>query len=280
MSAGVRLSFLGADESVETDLKVLGVDLYAQTHDYWTDWVRQLALPFEWQDAVIRAAITLKLCSYEESGAVVAALTTSIPEAPTSGRNWDYRYCWLRDAFFVVQALNRLSVTRTMEGYVSYITNIIASVPAGPLQPIFGIGFESRLQERELGSDDLAGYHAMGPVRVGNPAYSQIQNDGYGSVILAVAQSFFDARVSRPGDLSLFHKLERLGEEAAKQWNAPDAGLWEFRTRAEIHTHSSLMCWAACDRLARIAEVLRLGKRRDHWRKTADEIRATIIARA
>ena len=269
---------LGADESIETDLKVLGVDLFEQTHDYWTDWTRQLALPFEWQDAVIRAAITLKLCSFEESGAIVAALTTSIPESPSSGRNWDYRFCWLRDAFFVVQTLNRLSVTRTMEGYVSYITNIVAAFPSGPLQPIFGIGCEDQLAERQIPAEDLAGYRGMGPVRVGNAAFTQVQNDGYGSVILAVAQSFFDARVARPGDITLFQKLERLGEEAALRWDQPDAGIWEFRTRAEVHTQSSVMCWAACDRLARIAEKLELSERTLYWRSTADRIHAGIMA--
>jgi len=205
---------LGADEPLEGDLKVLGLDWFEQTLDYWLEWARQLALPFEWQDAVIRAAITLKLCSYEETGGIVAALTTSIPEFAASGRTWDYRYCWLRDSFFVVQTLNRLSVTRTMESYISYITNVVAS-SRGPLRPIFGLGFETDLSERVL--DTLDGYRGMGPVRVGNGAYNQIQNDGYGSVILAVAQSFFDRRLVRPGGESLFRQLEQLGEEAARR---------------------------------------------------------------
>ena len=97
-----------------------------QTDAYWREYSRALAIPYEWQDAVIRAAITLKLCSYEETGGIVAAITTSIPEAPGSERNWDYRYCWLRDAYFVVHALNRLGTTKTMEDYLSYITNIVA----------------------------------------------------------------------------------------------------------------------------------------------------------
>ena len=120
----------------------------------------------------------------------------------------------------------------------------------------------------------------MGPVRVGNAAYTQLQNDGYGSVILAVAQSFFDARVERPGDSRLFQKLEKLGEEAARRWAKPDAGLWEFRERAEIHTHSSIMCWAACDRLARIAGKLGLPDRQAHWRPIANRIRAGVLERA
>jgi GH15 family glucan-1,4-alpha-glucosidase len=175
---------------------------------------------------VIRAAITLKLCSYDESGGIVAAMTTSIPEAPSSGRNWDYRYCWLRDAYFVVSALNRLGATRTMEGYLDYIANIVATVQDGYLQPVFGLLREQELDEREIAT--LPGYRAMGPVRVGNKAYQQVQNDGYGSVILACTQTFFDQRLHRMGDAALFERLERLGEQAIRRWDQPDAGPWEF----------------------------------------------------
>ena len=269
---------LGADESVEGDLKVVGLDWFDKTLEYWIDWTRQLAVPFEWQEAVIRAAITLKLCTYEETGGLVAALTTSIPEFAHSRRNWDYRYCWLRDSFFVVQTLNRLSATRTMEGYISYINNAVATAGPGPLQPIFGLGFETALDEAEL--DSLSGYRGMGPVRIGNGAYNQIQNDGYGSVILAVAQSFFDRRLVHIGDESLFHKLEALGEEAARRWIEPDAGIWEFRTRSEVHTYSSVMCWAACDRLCRIARHLGIHESATLWGQRADHIHAEIMARA
>jgi GH15 family glucan-1,4-alpha-glucosidase len=268
---------LGADEPVDGDLKVIGLDWFEQTLDYWLEWARQIAVPFEWQEEVIRAAITLKLCSYEETGGIVAALTTSVPEFADSGRTWDYRYCWLRDSFFVVQTLNRLSVTRTMEGYISYIANIVAS-SHGPLRPIFGLGFETDLHEKEI--ETLDGYRAMGPVRVGNGAYDQLQNDGYGSVVLAVAQAFFDRRLVRPGGENLFRQLEELGEQAARRWNEPDAGLWEFRNRAEVHTHSSVMCWAACDRLERIAAHLGLVDRATLWRERAARMRAEILARA
>jgi GH15 family glucan-1,4-alpha-glucosidase len=270
---------LGPDEPLTADLKAIGLDWFDQTLEYWMEWTRRLALPFEWQEAVIRAAITLKLCSYEETGGIVAALTTSVPEYANSGRNWDYRYCWLRDAFFVVQTLNRMGVTRTMENYISYITNIVAGATADPLQPIFGLGFETQLTEREVPTDDLAGYRGMGPVRVGNGAFDQHQNDGYGSVILAVAQSFFDLRLARQPDDNLFRKLEELGEQAARRWNQPDAGIWEFRTRAEVHTQSSVMCWAACDRIARIAAHMGYEDRATHWRGIADDIRQEILAR-
>src|SRR5204863_397170 len=117
---------LGPDETVQGAVADVGSHFLEDTAAYWREWVRSLAIPFEWQDAVIRAAITLKLNVFEDTGAIIAAVTTSIPEAPGSGRNWDYRYCWLRDAYFVINALNRLRDTQTMERYLSYILNIVA----------------------------------------------------------------------------------------------------------------------------------------------------------
>ena len=142
--------YLGPDETLDRAVPDVGREFYERTQEYWLDWSRHLAIPFEWQDAVIRAAITLKLSSFEETGAIVAAMTTSIPEAPSSGRNWDYRYCWLRDAYFVVRAANRLGATDTMERYLQYITNVTALAPDGHLQPVYGIRLQRRLDEREV----------------------------------------------------------------------------------------------------------------------------------
>ena len=269
---------LGPDESLTEGTAETGKKFLERTDDYWREWCRYLSIPFEWQEAVIRAAITLKLSSYEESGAIIAAPTTSIPEAKASQRNWDYRFCWLRDSYFVVHALNRLGVTRTMEGYLSYINNIVAASEDGYLQPVFGITLESKLDERVI--ETLSGYKGMEPVRVGNDAYTQVQNDGYGSVILACTQCFFDIRLSKLGDESLLHRLERLGEQAVKRWNVPDAGLWELRSRQDIHTFSSMMCWAACDRLARICERLDIEDREAYWRSHAHHIKTEILEHA
>ena len=269
--------FLGPDESLTQALAETSREFLEQTDEYWREWCRYLSLPFEWQEAVIRAAITLKLCSYEESGAIVAAMTTSIPEAPNSQRNWDYRFCWLRDSFFVVNALNALGVTKTMESYLGYLRNIVASAPEGYLQPVYGITLEHRLDESEVPS--LAGYRGMGPVRVGNDAYRQVQNDGYGSVVLASTQAFYDHRLSRMGDRDLFAWLERLGEQAVKRWNQPDSGIWEYRSRATVHTYSSVMCWAACDRLAKIARRVGMLHRIDYWQDNATRIKKEILKR-
>jgi GH15 family glucan-1,4-alpha-glucosidase len=269
---------LGPDESVPGSVTELGRHMFAETLTHWREWVRSLAIPFEWQDAVIRAAITLKLNVFEDTGAVIAAMTTSIPEAADTERNWDYRYCWIRDAYFVVNALNRLGATRTMERYLSYIMNIVADADDGRLKPMYGITGRAVPEERVAGA--LPGYRGMGPVRVGNQAYHQIQHDAYGSAILAAPHVFFDRRLVRREDESLLPRLENLGEQAAALFDQPDAGIWELRGSTHVHTSSAVMCWAGCDRLARIARHLGLADRASYWRGRADALHATICERA
>src|SRR5690606_38383475 len=225
---------------------------------------------------VIRSAITLKLCQYEETGAIVAAITTSIPESPGSQRSWACRYGWLREAAVAGRALDGPGATQTMGGYLRYVLNLATGEEG--LQPLYGIAFESRLEEHEVPA--LAGYRGMGPVRRGNLAWVQKQHDVYGSVVLAATQLFFDQRLARPGTEEAFHRLEPLGDRAWALYDQPDAGIWEFRGRAEVHTYSSVMCWAACDRLARIAAHLGLAPRAVHWRERADAMRAAILERA
>lgn len=270
------ISFLlGPDETAREGIETLARSFEEETANHWREWTRRLALPLEWQEAVIRAAITLKLCTYEETGAIVAAMTTSIPEAADTGRNWDYRYCWLRDAFFVVRALNSLAEVETMETYLRYLYNIVREVDGDHLQPVYGIGREAHLTERII--EHLPGYRGMGPVRAGNQAYEHFQHDVYGNVILGASQSFFDERLFRPATLDDFHLLERVGERAFALHAQPDAGMWELRTRARVHTATSLMCWAACDRLAKIAHRFDLDERATYWRACAETVRATIF---
>jgi len=269
---------LGPDESLRGPVVETGREFFEQTVAYWRALSMRLSVPFEWQDAVIRAAITLKLCSFEETGAIVAAMTTSLPEIDGQGRNWDYRYCWLRDAYFVVRALNRLGYIETMEDFLAYISNIVGSSEDGYLQPVYGIGLEKKLIEREI--LHLGGYRGNRPVRVGNQAYEHDQHDGYGSVLLAATQAFFDQRLRQPAGRHTFHRLETIGNQAFAVHDVPDAGLWEFRTRARVHTHSSVMCWAACDRLSRIAHHLDLPDRAAHWRGRADHIHRCVLDNA
>jgi GH15 family glucan-1,4-alpha-glucosidase len=269
---------LGPDETVHEAPGEIGRRFLEETVQHWQEWVRALAIPYEWQEAVIRAAITLKLNSYDDTGAIVAAMTTSIPEAAGSGRNWDYRYCWLRDGYFVVNALNRLGVTRTMERYIAYIVNIAANSGANPLQPVYGIDGRAALEERQV--PGLAGYRGMGPVRIGNQAYLQTQHDVYGSAVLSATHLFFDQRLARHGDEALFRRLELLGDQAIRCYDQPDAGPWELRSSARVHTFSAVMCWAACHRLALIATRLGLAERSAHWQDQAAHMHEAISQRA
>jgi GH15 family glucan-1,4-alpha-glucosidase len=276
---GMPLAFiLAPDETIEETPLTLAKSWLDETRNYWHEWIRGLAVPFDWQEAVIRSAITLKLCTFEDTGALLAALTTSIPEMANSVRNWDYRFCWLRDSFFVILALNHLGATNTMEGYLRYLDNIVARNPGGDLQPLYSITGEAHIEERII--ETLDGYRGMGPVRVGNLAYEQVQHDVYGAVILAARQLFFDQRLTNPGDAATFARAEVLGERALAMFAVPDAGPWEFRGIERVHTFSAVMCWAACDRLARIAAHLNINDRATFWRDSADSMREKILANA
>jgi GH15 family glucan-1,4-alpha-glucosidase len=270
--------FLGPDEGYDQDVGPGVAAALDRTIAYWQDWVRKLYLPLDWQEAVIRAAITLKLCAYEETGAIVAALTTSVPEFPESGRNWDYRYCWIRDAYYVVRALNRLGAVDLLENYLGYLRNLVDSSAGGHVQPVYGVGLEEDIDERI--TDTVAGYRGMKPVRVGNQAREHLQHDVYGQIVLPLVQAFYDQRLLRPGTIDDFHALEKVGERAFAMHDQVDAGLWEFRTIARVHTYSSVMCWAACDRLAKAADHLGLASRGEVWRARADAIRIRIEAEA
>jgi GH15 family glucan-1,4-alpha-glucosidase len=273
MTRPVHLVF-GTDAPFEGELATTCREFADRTRDYWQEWIRRLNIGYEWQDAVIRAAITLKLSSFEETGAIIAAQTTSIPEAPGSGRTWDYRFCWLRDAFFVVHALNRIGASRTMEDYISYILTI-ASGDTNEMQPVYSIVATDPLDERIV--NGLTGYRGDGPVRIGNAAVAQNQHDTYGSVILAATPMFFDRRLPRMGDENLFRRLEPLGEKAAQLALEPDSGIWEFRERRRVHTHSVAMCWAGCQRLGAIAANLGLADRATYWKAHADKILAAML---
>jgi GH15 family glucan-1,4-alpha-glucosidase len=278
---------LGPDEPFDSDIRATCERMLHETIAYWRNWARNLSLPLEWQAAVIRAAITLKLCVYEETGAIVAALTTSIPEhAPDEGevaRNWDYRYCWLRDAYYVVQALNRLGAADILENYLTYLRNLVDQAVRSPeatghIQPVYGVGLEPVLTEWV--AEHLPGYRGMGPVRVGNQAHEHLQHDVYGQIVLSTVQAFFDERLLRPASVDDFMALEPVGARAFELHDQPDASLWEFRGREATHTYSAAMCWAACDRLGNAAEKLGLTDRAAFWNERAADIRSRIERRA
>ena len=269
---------LGPDEPYPNEVLTDAEHMLRATISYWQGWVRTLTIPLEWQSAVIRAAITLKLCSYDDTGAIVAAMTTSIPEAANTGRNWDYRYCWIRDAYYVVRALNRLGAADILESYLVYLRNLTDQSAGGHVQPLYSVSLQGDLTERI--APDMKGYRGMGPVRVGNQAYEHHQHDVYGQMVLPLTQSFFDARFLRVGTVADFHALEKVGDRAFAVYDKPDAGLWEFRTIARVHTYSALLCWAACDRLANVALSLGLKDRSAFWSRRAGIIRKAIETKA
>jgi GH15 family glucan-1,4-alpha-glucosidase len=274
--------FVGADESLTENPDSLGRTFLSETEAYWHTWVRDLNIPFDWQAAVIRAAITLKLCSFEDTGAVLAALTTSVPEAAGTPRTWDYRFSWLRDSFFTVTALNRLSATRTMEGFVRFIVDIVeaGSSRGEPeeIAPLFPIAPGTATEEKLI--DSLPGYRGYGPVRIGNAAVTQRQNDTYGSMVMTAAQMFWDERLPRHGDIELYRQLCVVGNEAEKVALTPDAGLWEYREREELHTFSAAMCWAAQHRLGMIARRVGVDSESREWLARAGVLRQEILKRA
>jgi GH15 family glucan-1,4-alpha-glucosidase len=264
---------LGADEPFAGEPWATGRDFLHRTNEYWREWVRRISIAFEWQDATIRAAITLKLSNFEETGGIVAALTTSLPEAGHSGRNWDYRYCWLRDAYFVVRALNRIGATKTMEDFVSFLFSIVGEEEV--VKPVYGI-----VPSRDLSewiAPNLKGFVGHGPVRIGNAAVSQAQHDAYGSVILSAVPMFFDKRLPRPGGEPLFRLVEKMARQCAALALEPDAGIWEYRGRKRTHTHSAALCWAGLSRAGAIARRLGFGDRAAHWNNLADKVGGVIL---
>jgi GH15 family glucan-1,4-alpha-glucosidase len=273
----VTLMF-GNTDQIKSEVTSTGTQLLEWTTAHWRSWTRALKAPPTWRDAVVRAAITLELNVYEPTGAIIASATTSIPEAPNSGRNWDYRYCWPRDACFVVNALGRLREFRTTERYLRFLLDRAASTGDARLFPIYAIDGGQIPEERV--AECLPGYRGMGPVRIGNKASEQQQNDIYGEAVLTAEPLFGHSLASRAGDEALFARLEPFGEQAVRLYEVPDAGLWELRGVERVHTFSSMMCWVACDRLATYASRLDLADRSKYWRLRAATIHDVISRRS
>jgi GH15 family glucan-1,4-alpha-glucosidase len=237
---------------VEEPLAPLCARFLRQTTAYWRSWVKHCDVPLLYQEQVIRSALVLKLHCFEDTGAIAAALTTSLPEAPGSGRTWDYRYCWLRDAYYALAAFRMLGHFEEREQFTQYLLNIVSSAPDLDLRPLYRIDGQSDLEETTL--PDWPGYLGNGPVRVGNQAATHSQHDVFGEMVLALSPLFLDARFRDQQTKTALDLLFRLARKAASVAGQPDAGIWEYRAFMRPQTFSSLMCWAAADRVARIAE--------------------------
>jgi len=252
------------DVKRELDLTIAG----------WRQWVQNSNLPGFADAEVVRSALCLKLHAYEGTGAIIAATTTSIPEAIGEPRTWDYRYCWLRDSVFTVEALRRLAHFQEGRNFLRFVLDVAES---GPLQPLYGIGGERELPEREL--EHLAGYMGTKPVRVGNAAAKQLQTDLMGEVVLCLRSMLVDERVDFREPQVWMPLLRRMVQESIDAFEVPDLGIWEYRGKPLLHTFSRAMCWAAVFHGAAVADRLGEAELAESWRTEAERMREQILER-
>lgn len=264
-------------EPIEDELPAYCEDLLQGTLRHWRHWVKHCDIPPSYQREVIRSALALKLHCFEDTGAIVAAVTTSIPEAPRSGRTWDYRHCWLRDAYYVVDAFRLLGHFEEREAFVTYVLNTASTRPDLALSPLYSVSGEAGLPERIM--TGWAGFNGDGPVRVGNEAATQVQIDVFGELVLALAPIFHDERFRAERTPATLDLVLRLADRAIAVAGTPDRGIWEFRRASTPQTFSNLMCWAAADRAAAVAAT-HAPDREASLRAAADKIRDVIGARA
>ncbi len=248
---------------LEAPLEATCEDFLRKTINYWRLWVLRCSIGNFFQDAVIRSALALKLHQYDDTGAIIASATTSLPEHPHSGRTWDYRYCWMRDAYYTLTALNNISQFEELELYASYLQNIATS-EHGRYRPVYSISGDHNLTEKTLSLD---GYLGNQPVRIGNQASLHIQNDVYGQMLVSILRFYVDRRFI--GNHSLYSKklIHHLLSCIESTMEEPDAGLWEFRNRAQKHCYTFLFHWAGSAAAERIGvasqnlEMVRLARK-------------------
>jgi GH15 family glucan-1,4-alpha-glucosidase len=255
--------------------------LFAHTVDYWRDWLASSTYTGRWREMIHRSALTLKLLTYEPTGAIVAAPTTSLPEEPGGERNWDYRYVWMRDAAFTIYALIRLGFTAEADAFMGWLTDRFRAsdeddddADSGPLQTMYRIDGGKEMEEESLGH--LAGYADSRPVRIGNGAATQLQLDVYGELIDSVY--LFD-KYGTPVSWETWQDLTRVVEWVCDHWDQPDEGIWETRGGRQDHVFSRLMCWVAIERMVRMARRRGLPADLTRWTSERDDIYRQIMER-
>jgi GH15 family glucan-1,4-alpha-glucosidase len=245
----------------------------AATTRFWRSWLGRARIPdHRFRDPVQRSALAIKGLTYMPTGATVAALTTSLPESPGGERNWDYRFTWMRDTTFTLQALHWLNLDWEADEFMEFVADI-EPTEDGSMQIMYGIDGRRDLTESTL--DHLSGYAGARPVRIGNGAFNQRQNDVFGAVLDSI---LLHTRKSERLPRRLWPIVESQAECATKIWQEPDQGIWEARGAPQHYVSSKLMCWVALDRAASLAEIRGDPEQTETWQKTAEEIRADILA--
>jgi GH15 family glucan-1,4-alpha-glucosidase len=251
------------------------VDVFVKTVEYWRRWISKCTYTGRWREMVHRSALVLKLLTYQPTGAIVAAPTCSLPETIGGGRNWDYRYTWIRDAAFTLYGLLRIGLTEEAAQFMQWLEARCHELDRdGSLQIMYGIEGQHALTEKTV--DHLDGYMGSRPVRIGNAAYNQLQLDIYGELTDSV---YLYNKYGTPISYELWTYLRRLVNWVCGNWHRKDQGIWEFRGRQEHLVYSKLMCWVALDRALRLAEKRSFPADRDHWLKTRDTIYEEIMTR-
>lgn len=251
--------------------------LLQRTKVYWLNWVERTPTYKKFNDQIIRSALTLKLLSYDKTGAVLAAATTSLPETIGEVRNWDYRFCWIRDASMVIKVVSELGHKNVAKRYLQFIIDLIPDKDE-KLQIMYGINKEKKLTEETL--DHLAGYKGSKPVRIGNAAYKQRQNDIYGILMDVIYEQLvkFDTDIDNGEELWTITK--GIVWIVNNHWQEPDKGIWEFRTEDRHFTFSKILCWVALDRAIKVAEIFGKKHKIKKWKVLEQEIRQDIYDNA
>ncbi|TWJ00863.1 GH15 family glucan-1,4-alpha-glucosidase [Mucilaginibacter frigoritolerans] len=240
-------------EPLEAPLISTAERFLRETTQYWRTWIKHSSIATYYQPFVIRSALALKIHQFEDTGAIIAASTTSLPESPGSGRNWDYRYCWLRDTYYVLTSLNHIGHFEEMEKYFNYVTDISFN-ETERYQPLYGITGKKQLTEQIL--TDLEGYMGNQPVRIGNQAYEHIQNDIYGQVMISVLPLYTDHRFIFSERKDSVKWIEFLLKKIEHTIDEKDAGIWEFRNMANVHCYSNLFQWAGASAAEKMARTI------------------------
>ena len=248
-----------------------------KTKEYWLNWCKKGPKYSLYNDEVKRSAITLKLLTFEKTGAVLAAATTSIPETIGEVRNWDYRFCWIRDASMVIKIIAKLGHERIVKNFIDFIVNLIPNKNE-KLQIMYGIDGQKILTEKKL--DHLSGYKNSKPVRVGNAAYIQKQNDIYGILVDVIHFQIEKFKEENYKYEQLWSIVKSVVWVVEKNWKKPDKGIWEFRNEDQHFTFSKLLCWVAIDRAIKISNLIKKGRKTDRWIPLRDEIKNDILSNA